>query len=114
MALVKLKVPCVITNRIGDDLYGAPVFGMGRNAKCAVLKLSKLRQSTTVRTDSSGTRGHADEEIDDAHLLLLAGEKININDSIHVGGFKILVSSIRVRYNIYEKIDHLEIEGKIE
>jgi hypothetical protein len=114
MALVKLEVPCVIKNKIGNNLYAEPIFGVARNSLCAVLKLDILRKPTTVRTDSSATRGHADEEEAVSKFLLMADEVISLDDYLFVNGVPLRISSIRYRYNIHKKIDHLEVEASFE
>ena len=114
MALVKLKTPCKVRHKHSTDVYGQPIYGPAKPSKCAVLKLLKSRQPTTVRTDSSGTRGHADEVIADAHLLMLATEPLDLDDFIEVSGFTIRVSAIRHRYDTGNTFDHKEVEGSIE
>lgn len=114
MALIKLKVPCTIQNKLKTDGYGEATFSNARPSKCMVVKLTRGKADSTVRTDSGGTRGHADELVADAKLLLSATEIIAPDDVIVVNGVSIIVMTIRFQYNALGKIDHLQIAGTIE
>lgn len=114
MSIVKFKVPCVIKNKISNDIYGEPVFGSGINSFCAVIKLNKIKAATTVRVDSSGTRGHADEQTLDAKLLIKPNAIIDLDDFISVSGMTMKVSAIRQQFSIGGRLDHIEVVGTIE
>jgi hypothetical protein len=114
MALVKLQTACTIKNKLNNDLYGEPTFSTARASKCGVVKLSTGMQSSTVRTDSGGTRGHANEKVADAKLLLLSDEQISLDDIVTVNNVSIIVTGIEYRYSVSGKIDHIEMVGTIE
>lgn len=114
MPVITMRVPCVVKSRTGNNGFGEAVYSAPRQAKCAVLKLEKARQHSTVRADSSGTRGHAEEYIAEGRLLMKKNDPIKVDDYIEVNGLTLRVLSVRPRYNVFSKIDHLEIEATIE
>lgn len=114
MSLPKFNITCLVKSKIGNDLFGNPVYGLPRTTKCAVVSLVKSRAATTVRTDSSGTRGHANEVISDSKILMSPKEKIELDDFVEVSGLTLKVAAIRQRFSVYGKLDHLEVDGTIE
>lgn len=114
MALIKLKVPCTIKNKTSTDVYGETTFTAARPSKCMVVKLTRGKADSTVRTDSGGTRGHADELVADAKLLVSATEIIAPDDVIVVNGVSIIVMTIKYQYDTQGKLDHLQIAGTVE
>lgn len=81
---------------------------------CAVLKLRKESVDTTVRADSSATRGHAQEILSDAWLLVAHNEPIKISDRLRLAGFTLKIVAIRPRFGVFGTHDHNEIEADIE
>lgn len=114
MALIKLRVPCTIENKTSTDVYGESTFAESRKSKCMVVKLTRGKADSTVRTDSGGTRGHADELIADAKLLVSATEIIAPDDIIVVNGVRLIVMTVRFQYNTLGVLDHLQLVGSIE
>lgn len=112
--MVILNVPCVIVKPAGHDIYGQEVEGERKNEKCAVVKLTMTSQHSTVRVDSSATRGGADELVSDSVLLLGAKSSVRIDDIIEVAGAKLRAKSIRLRYTVVGKVDHNEVRCEIE
>lgn len=109
------NVPVYVRRQGGFDLYGQAVFGPRIPTMCAVVKLVKSSQHTTVRTDSGGTHGRADEFVADAKILLPPGTQIDIGDRIDMadGFVSIEAKSIQPRYTALGRLDHLEIVGTI-
>jgi hypothetical protein len=114
MPFIKLKVPCTIENKTANDIYGEATFASARPSKCAVVSLSRGKADSTVRTDSGGTRGHADELVADAKLLMSDKEIIAPDDVIVVHGVRIIVMGVKFQFDTQGKLDHLQIVGTIE
>jgi hypothetical protein len=114
MSVAKIKTPCTVKTRSGSDLYGQPIYGDGRKTLCAVINLTKQRKATSIRSESSGTIGHADEKDIQSKLIMRAAEVIELNDFIEVSGMTLRVSSIRHTYNIHGVLGHIVVEGSIE
>ena len=114
MPVITMNVTCWVKPRQGSDAYGQPIFGKTRRTVCAVIKLTTSRQKSTVRVDSSGSVGHADEEVADIVLLMDKNEDIAFDDVLIIGGVSGRVSSVRQRYDAMGRLDHLEVGATVE
>lgn len=114
MAVITMNVPCVISLRSGNDAYGVPKYLAGKPSLCAVVKLVRRSQHTTVRADSGATRGHADEVVADAVLLVSKKIEPVIDSKIVVRGVSMRIVSIRDRMDVMGRLDHYEIGCSIE
>lgn len=112
MPLFKLGVLCVITARNGSDIYGQPKYDAPVNAYCSVIKFKVSRQHSTVRADSSGSRGHADEVVADVKLLM--NVEPSLDDRLVVRAQRLRVLSVMPRFTVMGKLDHFEVEATIE
>lgn len=112
--MVILNTPCVVVKSGGYDLYGQELSGIRKQEKCAVVKLIVTSQHSSVRVDSGATRAAAHELVEDAVLLMSTKTTTGIDDVIEVGSTRLRVRSIRSRYTVVGKLDHLEIGAGIE
>lgn len=97
-------------SKAGDlDVYGQYTMGAPVELMCAVVKLSVKSQKTSVRADSSASRGNAREIVSDAALLFLPGVDIGIGDKITVQGIDLEVSEILPRFDLRGDLDHNQI-----
>jgi len=100
---------CTVTETIGHDRHGAEQLGNSRKARCAVVKLSALSGPTSVRTDSSASRGSASEKTADARLLFAHGT-VKIDDKIDIHGHSLRVISIDPKVRLGGGIDHDQVD----
>lgn len=107
---LRATVPCDITPTVGYDIHAKEQLGDSYRAKCAVVKLTSVSEATSVRTDSSASRGSAREIVADARLLFGPKTKINIDDKVDVMGFSLKVLSIFPRLTIGGRHDHNQID----
>lgn len=119
MSTLKPRTPCRIVSRIagGFDQYGRPRHERrSRAARCAIVYLRNITAVTSVRTDSSASRGNAFETTSDARLLFDPGVAIDRGDIVEIslGGvpFAIEVTGIFPRPDVYGAIHHIEVEGE--
>lgn len=94
----------------GFDVYGSSRLGEAIPIKCAVVKLKDKRQQTTVRADSSGSRGFGEEQVADAKLLFLPSSQVKAGDVIRVHGIDLEVAIVQPRIAISGRLDHYEVE----
>jgi len=114
MPVITMNVPCTLASRTGSDVYGQPVLGKPRPIKCAVLKFELKRVKTTIRSDASGTRGHADESTAQIAILVAKDTVVELDDILELRGVGSRVSCVRPRYNVMGRLDHYEVEALIE
>ncbi|MCG5512856.1 hypothetical protein [Ectothiorhodospira shaposhnikovii] len=105
---------CKVTRILPDyDEFGQNRFGVTRTSRCGVVKLSVGQTKTSVRADSSASRGAAREEVADAVLLFRHQEQISLGDKIEVAGVTLRTTGIVIRHDVYGRIDHLEVSCQI-
>lgn len=107
-------VPCTVIKSRGHDLYGAEVVGVKEKELCAVLELAKSANFSSVRTDSSATRGAAHENRAFAKLLLSYKTSAEIGDLILVHFYRLKVASKSPKFSAMGKLDHYQIECVID
>lgn len=108
-------VPCQISWLLLEkDDYGNSKHSYPVTVYCSVVKLSDESKSTSVRADSSASRGNAKEILSDARLLFKPNIPIKIGDRVEIHGFKLEVSSIRARFEASQnKIDHWQVDLQV-
>lgn len=92
------------------DLFGQPVRGVERKVKCGIVRLEVGILKTSVRADSSASRGQAIEQIAHSRLLFLPVVVIRPNDLVIVRGFTLEVDSIYPRYDVQGNLDHWQVD----
>lgn len=79
----------------------------------SVVHLNLMSQDSSVRADSSASRGAADELVSEAKFLFTKMADIAIDDLVEIDGIKVEVSAVMPRYNVRGKLDHYEVDGRI-
>lgn len=110
--MFKPNIPCKIYRSSGQtDVYGQPKPTTIILERCAVINLNMKSLKTTVRADSSASRGAASEEVLDAFLLMAKTTKTQIDDVVEVAGVKVRVTRKFPRHDLTGRLDHYEIGG---
>ena len=103
--------PCFLSSADGTyDKFGNERIGPERSAVCAIVKLVQRSEKSTVRADSSGSRGAAQELVTDAVLLFKPFYTINHDDCIRIGNTRLRVTGVTPRFLITGGIDHYQVE----
>jgi hypothetical protein len=103
---------CTITPRTGVDRYSQATLGSPRIERCSIVKAIKTSQHTTVRADSSASRGYADEFVMTNKILLLPTTIATIDSKLEVAGVSIRIKSMHPRYDAFGILDHYEVTGE--
>lgn len=114
MPVITMNVPCTLKTRTGSDVYGQATYGAVKKTVCAVIKFEIKRQHSTVRADSSGTRGHADETVAQIKVLMPKTTVVELDDILTLRGFNSRVLSITERFDVMGRLDHFEVEATVE
>lgn len=109
--ILRAHTPCLITPTRGSDVYGAELLGTPISALCGVVKIQGRTDKTSVRADSSATRGYAEEVTVAARLLFAPGVQISKGDKVDVLGMSIRVIEVMPRINLYGRLDHNQVDG---
>lgn len=100
----------------GYDAFGklapVPTTG-GKDWRAAIVKVINRSERTTVRADSSASRGNAEEMVADVVVLIepAALNKVNVDDVIRVAGSDYQVTLIRLRFSVLGHLDHIQVGG---
>lgn len=120
MSTLRPRTPCVISKKTGGfDMYGRETHRIRRTkTKCSIVNLYNETEKTSVRADSSASRGRADEQVADVRVLLRPKEKISTGDLIEItlqGGDPIVMQVNRIfrRPDIDGAIHHIDVEGDL-
>jgi hypothetical protein len=112
VSLLRLYVPLTLRKVTGRDTYGQGTLGDPIAEKCMVVKNKHTDRHTTVRADSSASRGYADEYTTENRFLVAVNTQIEHDDQIAIAGLLIKVKVRHPRYDVFGKLDHYEIEGE--
>lgn len=105
------NVACTIVSMDSPtDLYGQPTEQARVNTMCGVVRLEIGILKTSVRADSSASRGQAIERVAQSRLLFEPATKIKPNDRVIVNGFTLEVESIYPRHAIQGELDHWQVD----
>lgn len=98
-----------------SDLYGQPKSANRAWSveRCSVVHLRVSSEKSSVRADSSASRGNAMEAVGDLKILFTAKSKIGMDDIIEINAQKFRVTGIEPRFNVVGQIDHIEIVAAI-
>ena len=96
-----------------NDAYGQPTPGRRVTERCCFVKMDVSDEKTSVRADSSASRGNAHEKTIDAMFLLGPKTQANMHDIIEFEGVKIKIMSKSPRYDLNGRLDHHEVTGTI-
>lgn len=98
----------MLQKAVGYDRYGQPSFGAQLPCPFAIVTLDVKNQKTSVRTDSSASRGAADETVADAKILIAKTMKPEIGDLFKFEDVEYVVSGVFVRRSVIGIVDHYE------
>ena len=101
---------CVIRRQDGYTAYGMPKLGTRKKERCAIVKLKVRNDKTSVRADSSASRGNARELEADVLILLSANTVAQHDAVIEFEQRQYRIISMNPRYAISGKLDHYEVE----
>lgn len=97
----------------GHNVYGEPDFAPPVEVRCGVVRLNRTAQKTTVRADSSGSRGASAEFVSDAKILFLPDVEIGIGDRFEIYGMKLRAVRIEPRIAVTGVHEHNEVDFEV-
>lgn len=100
---------CFVSKRSGFDEWGREQYGSKSRVACSVVRLKVSREKSSVRADSSASRGRAREVQSDSIVLLPPTFAVEIGDKLEIMGFSLEVESLEPRLNIMGRHDHNEV-----
>lgn len=102
------NVEARLSRQLGNNFAGEPEFGVGTRVMVGVVHLIRQVAKTSVRTDSSASRGNAEEQKATAKILFLPADKPRLGDRVEILGHFLRVQSLEPRIDTFGKLDHYE------
>jgi hypothetical protein len=100
----------MLTARLGTNIYGERTYRLPVKVPCAIVTdLSSIGKSP-VRSDSSASRGAAEETTSVAKLLFPANVTIGKDDTFQIAGMSLRVIAVQQRFSVFGVLDHLEVD----
>jgi hypothetical protein len=98
-----------ILRKVGNDLRGQPRLCPIGSELFAPVKLEFSSTHSTVRTDSSGSRGAADEAMGNVIILCVPATKVRLDDQLVIDGHQLRVTKTHKRYTPTGVLDHVQV-----
>lgn len=93
----------------GSDVYGQPMLGTRRLARCAIVRLELAVSNTATRSDAGASQGHALEAVAVAVILVTPSEPVREGDKVELMGHKLRVARRIPRHRATGQLDHYEL-----
>lgn len=94
-----------------SDVRGQPIPGRIIAERCAVVKLLVTNEKSSVRADSSASRGNAQEMEATSIILLSIMTQANIDDIILIAGVELRIKGRHPRFDVTGALDHFEMHA---
>lgn len=96
-----------------NNVYGEAQLQFVRKARVGVIKFEQSNEKSSVRADSSGSRGKANLELFDVVLVTPLDAAVQLDDVLVLEGQKLKVSSVHRRWGLRGRPGHLEVGANI-
>lgn len=93
----------------GSDVYGQPRFFRLKDELASPVRMDFTTQHTTIRTDSGGSHGQAQENVATVVILVRPNTAIKADSKLVIGEHTLRVIRITERYAANGPLDHYEI-----
>lgn len=99
--------------KAGMDLYGEPSYQFSEQVKMGVVSFIDSLEKSSVRADSSASRGKAEIALFDAVFIIPLTANIAKEDVLVVEGKKLRIESVHQRWGLRGRPGHYEVGANI-
>lgn len=107
------RTPCTIRFPGGRDIYGSPQLGPARPALCSIVRFEIGADKTSVRTDSSASRGNAEEATAAVRLLFPPLYRVTTGTVVEMLGARVEIISVHPRHAVSGELDHYQVDAQV-
>ena len=100
----------VLKKFTSNNQYGEPQYAAGVIVPCGVVHLNKKITKTSIRVDSSASRGASEEFISVSKVLFKSNVIVKPEDRFELAGFTLKAIGIENRYSVSGNLDHFEVD----
>ncbi|MER9176317.1 hypothetical protein NKH72_22315 [Mesorhizobium sp. M0955] len=97
-----------IERLIGRDVHARDIYAAAVALPHAVIALEDKDQKTTVRADSSASRGAAEETVVDGKILVPSTVSLSRRDRVTLSTGTYAIIATHPRYTVFGVLDHIE------
>jgi hypothetical protein len=90
-------------------MYGIPIPGQRYREECAIIRLQVENEKSSVRADTSASRGNARELVAETKFLLTKNTVAAIDDVLIFENQSFLIASKFPRHDLQGVLDHFEV-----
>lgn len=103
----------LLSKIIGRDLHAREIYSDKVSIEIAVVKLEMSAAKTTVRADSSASRGSAEETVVDGKIIVSPSLNIHRGDRVEIHSNSYSVAVIHPRFDVWGRLDHQEVDLQV-
>lgn len=107
------NLTCEVSVMGAADGYGRRLYTDWKRVPFAIVKLDQGSTKTSVRTDSSASRGSAQEILANARFLFPIHVVLKPGDRVKFGDFILTVQSVFPRHSVTGRFDHWQVDCDI-
>lgn len=102
-----------LSRRTGKNMYSEPTFAAPKLVECSIIRMMDQVKKTSVRTDSSASRGNAEEIVIIAKILFPVKVVLGQGDKFAIAGLQLKVEGIHQRFDTLGQHDHNEVDFSV-
>lgn len=103
----------MLSRRLGANIYGERTWSAPVRVPCGIVDNAKSVVKTPVRSDSSASRGAAEEQVAVVKILFPAKVLIAQDDKFEINDLKLRASAVQLRFSVTGALDHREVDFDI-
>lgn len=92
------------------DIYGQYLYDEPVRIKFALVRLDTKSEDSTVRADSSATRGNIKEFVSSGRILVKENVNPNWGDLVIINDKTYRIKEVEPRYHVLGHLDHYELD----
>ena len=97
-----------LSRQTGLNVHSEPTFSDPVTVECGIVNLNAQAKQTSVRADSSASRGAAEETVIVAKILFLPKAYPAIGDKVELHGMTLRCNAVQPRVAVSGILDHFE------
>jgi hypothetical protein len=107
------RTPCTLRAPGSRDIYGKTTLGPATPALCSIVRFEIGSTKTSVRTDSSASRGNAEETTAAVRLLFPTLYPVVAGTVVEMLGQRLEITSVHPRHAVTGELDHYQVDAQV-
>jgi hypothetical protein len=107
------SLTCQLLRRTGRDIHGQERLADPVTIAYSPVSMVRQIEQTSVRTDSSASRGQAEQTTSKTKILVLPNVSLGTDDRLVIDGLTYRVSMVHPRRTVFGVLDHQELDLEV-